>query len=77
MPGFGYSTVHPNRIAKDWHKDANFVLEKEKVDKFVVMGVSLGADHALEMAYHYGKERVLGIILEVPNLSPEHFDEAI
>jgi len=42
LPGWGYSTPHPNRNISDWHKDVEHILRKENIYKFGVYGDSFG-----------------------------------
>ena len=66
LPGWGCSSLHPGRRAKDFWKDVEPILKKESVDKFYVSGVSIGCSAALALAHHFGADQVKGIGLRAP-----------
>ena len=58
QPGFGYSTIQPERKIKDWPKtDLLPILEKENVTDFIVSGVSFGTPHALATALEFAEKK--------------------
>jgi len=81
LPGFGYSSIHPGRLIKDWPiTDLLPILQKEKVEKFVVTGISFGTCHALATAWNFAYKNekdndhgvtCIGVGLRVPYLGSE------
>lgn len=69
LPGYGFSDIHIGRLVRDFPKDLEVILEAEAVDAFMVEGVSLGTSHAMAVAWHFGRERCVGLGLNVPYLS--------
>lgn len=58
VPGMGYSTIQPERIIRDWPKtDLLPVLRREKVQKFIVTGISFGCPHAMATAVMFAKQK--------------------
>ena len=54
IPGYGYTDMKPGRKVVDWPKeDLAAVLQKEAVNKFMIMGHSQGTVHAMAAAYYY------------------------
>eukprot|EP01084_Bolivina_argentea_P081641 147817_1 len=70
LPGWGYSSLNPARKYVNYPKtDIQPILSAENVTgKFAVYGISLGAPHAMSIAYYYGSDRVPIIGVRVPFL---------
>ena len=67
-PGHGGSDTQPYRKISEWPlDDLSHILEKEKVDKFMVQGSSYGTAHAMATAACF-PERCLAMGLNVPYL---------
>ncbi len=68
LPGVGNSDYKIGRVVADWAKeDLLAVLEKEKINQFMITGHSQGNPHAMAAA-HYFKDRVIGLGLNAPLL---------
>ena len=68
IPGYGYTDMKPGRKVVDWPKeDLAAVLQKEAVNKFMIMGHSQGTVHAMAAAYYY-PNRCEGFGLNAPLL---------
>lgn len=68
FPGHGGSDVHRYRRITDWPiSDLVPILEREKVDKFLMIGISYGTAHAMAVASALPK-RCLAVGLNVPYL---------
>lgn len=50
-PGVGHSDPQPNRSLLDWVRDATELLDELAVDRFAVMGWSLGGQYAAAVGY--------------------------
>ena len=65
VPGFGRSSLAPNRRMTDWPRDVDHVLVKENVLEFYVGGFSFGGQHAAAVAQAMPR-RVLGLLMIAP-----------
>lgn len=52
-PGFGLSDVKPGRTLLDWADDAAAVMDKLGIDKFSLIGFSMGSIYAFACAYKF------------------------
>ena len=50
-PGVGLSGLQPNRTLLDWPRDVESLADALGIERFAVLGWSLGAPHALACAY--------------------------
>mmetsp|Transcript_23078 Transcript_23078/g.29125 ORF Transcript_23078/g.29125 Transcript_23078/m.29125 type:complete len:412 (+) Transcript_23078:49-1284(+) len=84
QPGFGYSTIQPERKLRDWPMtDVLPILREEGVSEFLVTGISFGTCHAMAVASTFSPDnksteneeeslpKCLGMGLRVPYLGSE------
>lgn len=74
-PGYGLSDPKPGRSFVDWPEDVSALMNNLRIDRFGVLGHSMGAPYALACA-HAMPETVSGICL-VGGLAPNLFDPAV
>jgi len=62
LPGHGYTDAIQNRRIAMWPKDdLEPILDKEKVQQFMVQGWSYGTAHAMATASHFGGDRCVAM----------------
>lgn len=71
-PGFGLSTVQPNRRLVDWPEDVAAAADELGVERFGVVGFSAGGPHAAACAHALGDDRLTGVAL-VDSVVPGSF----
>lgn len=74
-PGYGLSSPKQNRRFIDWPEDVSVLLKKLGVDRFSVLGYSMGSPYALACAYAM-PEIVSGVSL-IGGVAPNLFDQDV
>ena len=74
-PGYGLSDPSPNRSIVDWPKDVAILLQALGIDRFGVLGYSMGSPYALACA-HAMTEQITRVTL-VGGAAPNPFDPAV
>ena len=76
-PGVGLSDPAPGRTVLDWARDVGDLLDQIGVDKFAVMGWSMGGQYAAAVAYglRHRVTRLAIIAGALPLCEPGVFDE--
>jgi len=74
-PGYGLSTVQPDRTINDWAVDGIAVADALGLGKFVMCGVSTGGSYALCMAANH-PDRVLAVVTGCAMSDMSHPDAA-
>jgi pimeloyl-ACP methyl ester carboxylesterase len=75
-PGVGRSDPQPGRTILDWTRDVTELLDRLDVDRFAVMGWSLGGQYAAAVGYALPQRVTRGAIIAgaVPLTEPGAFD---
>ena len=74
-PGYGLSDPKPERTFIDWPQDVSALMQTLGMEKFRVLGYSMGAPYALACA-HAMPDRVTGVVL-AGGLAPNIFDASV
>lgn len=74
-PGYGLSDPKPGRKFTDWPQDAAALMQALDIEKFWMLGFSMGAPYALACA-HALPHRVVGVVL-AGGLAPNIFDATV